>query len=276
MAAITISDFARKKEVGEKISMLTCYDYTMAYLMQDCGIDALLVGDSLGMTVLGYKDTLSVTMQDMIRHTQAVRRGAGEMFVVADMPFMSYQADIKEAVTNAGRLVKEGGAQAVKLEGGADYVDVIRAIVRAGIPVMGHIGLTPQAVNALGGYRVQAKTEVAVRQFENDAKAIEEAGCFAAVFECVPHEVAAFVTKKTTMATIGIGAGVDCDGQVLVWQDMSGLNEDFSPKFVQRFSQAGKALKEGFKAYSQAVQKKEFPDVAHSFSASEDVLKKLY
>ncbi len=276
MKPMTVSDFAKRKAAGEKIAMLTCYDATTARLMAESGVETVLVGDSLGMTVLGYPDTLSVTMEDMIRHTRAVKRGAPSLFVVADMPFMSYQASVTEAVKNAGRLVAEGGAQAVKLEGGADYAETVRAIVRAGIPVMGHAGLTPQSVNALGGYRVQAKTGEAAQAFLQDVKALEAAGVFAVVFECVPKEVAAWAAAQLEVPVIGIGAGADVAGQVLVWQDMSGLNEAFSPKFVRRFAEAGVALKKGFADYVAAVKSGEFPAQKETFAASDDVLAKLY
>ena len=273
---MTVADFARRKAAGEKIAMLTCYDAMTAKLMAESGVETVLVGDSLGMTVLGYPDTLSVTMADMIRHTQAVKRGAPSLFVVADMPFMSYQASVEKAVENAGRLVAEGGAQAVKLEGGADYADVIGAVVRAGIPVMGHVGLTPQSVNALGGYRVQAKSSEAAEKFLEDALAVEAAGAFAVVFECVPREVAAWAAGRLQIPVIGIGAGADVAGQVLVWQDMAGVNESFSPKFVRRFAEAGSVLKTGFAAYVAAVQSGAFPEARETFAAAEDVLAKLH
>lgn len=272
---MTVADFARRFASGEKIPMLTCYDATTARLMADSGIEAVLVGDSLGMTVLGYENTLSVTMQDMIRHTQAVRRGAKDLFVVADMPFMSYQTSTSEAVKNAGRLVAEGGAHAVKLEGGVEYADVVRAIVRAGIPVMGHVGLTPQSVNAFGGFRVQAKTQDAALCFQKDAQAIEAAGAFSIVFECVPSSVAAAVARKLAIPVIGIGAGSDVAGQILVWQDMSAMNEAFNPKFSRRFSQTGSELKKGFMQFADAVKSGAFPTPDEGFAATTDVLAKL-
>ena len=278
MKPMTTADFTKRKAAGEKIAMLTCYDAMTAKLMAESGIEAVLVGDSLGMTVLGYADTLSVTMDDMVRHTRAVKRGAPSLFVVADMPFMSYQVSVEEAVRNAGRLIAEGGAQAVKLEGGAAYADVVRAIVRAGIPVMGHVGLTPQSVNALGGYRVQAKTEDAAQVFLEDARSLETAGVLSMVFECVPREVAQWAAERLTVPVIGIGAGVGdaLAGQILVWQDMSGLNEGFSPKFVRRFSAAGAEMKKGFADYAAAVRAGSFPADNESFAASDDVLAKLY
>lgn len=276
MKSMTVADFSKRYVSGEKIAMLTCYDATTARLMVQSGVEAVLVGDSLGMTVLGYSDTLSVTMEDMIRHTRAVKRGGPSLFVVADMPFMSYQVSVDDAVRNAGRLIAEGGAQAVKLEGGESFAPVVHAIVRAGIPVMGHVGLTPQSVNVLGGFRVQAKTEDAARRLLRDARALEAAGVFSLVFECVPREVAQWAAGQLQVPVIGIGAGSQTAGQVLVWQDMSGLNDAFSPKFVRRFSEAGAVLKSGFSEYVAAVKAGEFPGEKESFAAADDVLEKLY
>ncbi|HBN38170.1 MAG TPA: 3-methyl-2-oxobutanoate hydroxymethyltransferase, partial [Ruminococcaceae bacterium] len=219
----TVLTFAKAKEEKTKISMLTAYDYSTAKLMNDAGINSILVGDSLGNVVLGYENTVSVTMGDMIHHTKAVSRGAKDALVIADMPFMSYQTSVYDAVVNAGRLLKEGGANAVKLEGGKEVCPQIKAIVDAGIPVCAHIGLTPQSVNALGGNRVQGKTELAAKKLLEDALAVQEAGAFAVVIEAVPEKLASLITSRLDIVTIGIGAGNGCDGQVLVYQDMLGM-----------------------------------------------------
>lgn len=229
----TVFTFREQKAKGEKISMLTAYDYSTAKLMDEAGINGILVGDSLGMVVLGYEDTLPVTMEDMIHHTAAVCRGAKNTLVVGDMPFMSYQVSVEEAVYNAGRLMKEGRCQAVKLEGAASVCPQIRAITNASIPVMAHIGLTPQSINAFGGFKVQGKSEEAAKKLLEDAKAVEEAGAFAVVLECVPAKLAELISKSISIPTIGIGAGAGCDGQILVYQDMLGLFSDFTPKFVK-------------------------------------------
>ena len=217
----TVFTFREQKAKGEKISMLTAYDYSTAKLMDEAGINGILVGDSLGMVVLGYEDTLPVTMEDMIHHTAAVCRGAKNTLVVGDMPFMSYQVSVEEAVYNAGRLMKEGRCQAVKLEGAASVCPQIRAITNASIPVMAHIGLTPQSINAFGGFKVQGKSEEAAKKLLEDAKAVEEAGAFAVVLECVPAKLAELISKSISIPTIGIGAGAGCDGQILVYQDLS-------------------------------------------------------
>lgn len=229
----TVVTFKEAKQKNEKLSMLTAYDYSTAKIIDEAGINGILVGDSLGMVCLGYEDTLSVTMEDMIHHTSAVTRGAKNTLVVADMPFMSYQTCVYDAVVNAGRLIKEGRAQAVKLEGGIEVCDKIEAIVKASIPVMGHIGLTPQSVNAFGGFKVQGKDEEAAKKLIDEALAIEKAGAFAVVLECVPAKLAAIISEKLSIPTIGIGAGVNCDGQILVYQDMLGVFSDFTPKFVK-------------------------------------------
>ncbi len=270
----TVSSLRKKKASGEKIAMVTAYDYTMARLCSGAGADVLLVGDSLGMVMLGYPDTLSVTMEDMIHHSRAVVRGAGESFVVTDMPFMSYQTGETDALRNAGRLMAEGRAQAVKLEGGAELCPAVRAMVRSGIPVVGHLGLTPQSVNTLG-YAVQAKTRADAEKLLADARALDEAGVFLLVLECVPAGLAALVTKAVSAATIGIGAGVHCDGQVLVTQDLLGMYQDLNPKFVRRFAESGEHIRQGIAAYCRAVREGSFPDDAHSFSIPEEVLKDL-
>jgi 3-methyl-2-oxobutanoate hydroxymethyltransferase len=256
--------------------MLTAYDYSTAALVDGAGIDGILVGDSLGNVMLGYEDTISVTMEDMIHHGAAVARGAKDCLVVIDMPFMSYQESIEEAVHNAGRLMKEGRANAVKLEGGASVAAQIKAITDAGIPVMAHLGLTPQSINAFGGYKVQGKTEAAAKKLLEDAKAVEAAGAFSVVLECVPSALAAMVTKSLSIPTIGIGAGSDCDGQILVYQDLLGMFSDFTPKFVKRYAEIGSAMKEAFKAYIADVQSSAFPAPEHGYKIADEVIEKLY
>lgn len=272
----TVSTFREQKAKGEKISMLTAYDYSTAKLMDEAGINGILVGDSLGMVVLGYEDTLPVTMEDMIHHTAAVCRGAKNTLVVGDMPFMSYQVSVEEAVYNAGRLMKEGRCQAVKLEGAASVCPQIRAITNASIPVMAHIGLTPQSINALGGFKVQGKSEEAAKKLLEDAKAVEEAGAFAVVLECVPAKLAELISKSISIPTIGIGAGAGCDGQILVYQDMLGLFSDFTPKFVKKYANVGEMMTQAFRDYIADVQEGSFPAPEHTFAISEDVIKKLY
>lgn len=272
----TVSTFREQKAKGEKISMLTAYDYSTAKLMDEAGINGILVGDSLGMVMLGYEDTLPVTMEDMIHHTAAVCRGAKNTLVVGDMPFMSYQVSVEEAVYNAGRLMKEGRCQAVKLEGGASVCPHIRAITNASIPVMAHIGLTPQSINAFGGFKVQGKSEEAAKKLLEDAKAVEEAGAFAVVLECVPAKLAELISKSISIPTIGIGAGAGCDGQILVYQDMLGLFSDFTPKFVKKYANVGEMMTQAFRDYIADVQEGSFPAPEHTFAISEDVIKKLY
>lgn len=272
----TVATLKQQKLDGDKITMLTAYDYSTAKLMDQCGINTILVGDSLGMTMLGYEDTLSVTMEDMIHHTAAVARGAKNALVIGDMPFMSYQTSVYDAVVNAGRLIKEGRCQAVKLEGGAAVCPQIRAITDAQIPVVAHIGLTPQSVNAFGGFKVQGKSEEAAKRILEEAKAVEEAGAIAVVLECVPAKLAALITKSISIPTIGIGAGPDCDGQVLVYQDMLGVFSDFKPKYVKHFADVGTAMREGFLAYIQEVKDGTFPAPEHTFAISDEVISKLY
>ena len=272
----TVFTFREQKAKGEKISMLTAYDYSTAKLMDEAGINGILVGDSLGMVVFGYEDTLPVTMEDMIHHTAAVCRGAKNTLVVGDMPFMSYQVSVEEAVYNAGRLMKEGRCQAVKLEGGASVCPQIRAITNASIPVMAHIGLTPQSINAFGGFKVQGKSEEAAKKLLEDAKAVEEAGAFAVVLECVPAKLAELISKSISIPTIGIGAGAGCDGQILVYQDMLGLFSDFTPKFVKKYANVGEMMTQAFRDYIADVQEGSFPAPEHTFAISEDVIKKLY
>lgn len=272
----TVSTLQQAKENGQKITMLTAYDYSTAKLMDEAGIDMILVGDSLGNVILGYEDTISVTMEDMIHHGAAVSRGVKETMVVVDMPFMSYQISVEEAVTNAGRLMKEGRANAVKLEGGKSVCPQIKAITQAGIPVVAHLGLTPQSINALGGYKVQGKSEDAAKKLLEDALAVQEAGAFALVLECVPTKLASLITKKLTIPTIGIGAGNECDGQVLVYQDMLGMFSDYVPKFVKQFAQVGEIMKKAFSDYKEEVASGAFPAEKNSYKIDDEVIYKLY
>lgn len=276
MVKNTVTTFKNAKLNHEKITMLTAYDYSTAKLMDEAGINALLVGDSLGMVILGYEDTLSVTMEDMIHHTRAVSRGAKDALVVADMPFMSYQTSVYDAVVNAGRLIKEGRAGAIKLEGGKEVCPQIEAIVKASIPVIGHIGLTPQSIHAFGGFKVQGKDLKAAKKIIEDAKALEAAGAFAIVLECVPAPLAKYITEAISIPTIGIGAGKYCDGQVLVYQDMLAMYGTLRPKFVKVYSQVGESMGEAFKNYIQEVKEGNFPEDTHSFNMSEEMTSKLY
>lgn len=263
------------KMKGEKISMLTAYDYSTAKLMDQAGVHSILVGDSLGMVMLGYEDTIPVTMEDMIHHTRGVARGAVNALVVADLPFMAYHRSVCQAVENAGRLIKEGGAQAVKLEGGAEFCPEIRAIVRASIPVVGHLGLTPQSIHALGGFKVQGKTLKAAQKLIADAQALEDAGAFAVVLECIPAELAALVSDHIGIPTIGIGSGAGCDGQVLVYQDMLGMYSDFTPHFSKQFASVGELMRVAFQKYVLEVQSGTFPAPEHSFQMDKGILKQL-
>lgn len=271
----TVLTIQKQKEAGEKITMLTCYDYSMAKLMDESGINMLLVGDSLGNVILGYEDTIPVTMEDMIHHTAAVSRGAKDALVVADMPFMSYQTSVYDAVVNAGRLMKEGHAQMVKLEGGASVCPQIKAIVEASIPVCAHLGLTPQSIHAFGGFKVQAKSEEAAIRLLEDAKRVEAAGASVVVLEAVPAELATLVSKALHIPTIGIGAGNGCDGQVLVYQDMLGMFQDFTPKFVRKFANVGQVMKEAFAAYKEAVADGSFPAQEHTYKIDSEILEKV-
>lgn len=272
----TVVTFREAKQNKNKLTMLTAYDYSIAKIIDEAGVNSILVGDSLGMVCLGYEDTLSVTMEDMIHHSKAVARGAKNALIVVDMPFMSYQTSIYDAVVNAGRLVKEGGAQAVKLEGGKEFCDHIKAIVNASIPVVAHLGLTPQSVNAFGGFKVQGRDEEAARKLINDAKAVEAAGAFALVLECVPSKLAELITNEISIPTIGIGAGAGCDGQVLVYQDMLGMFSDFTPKFVKKYANLGENMKSAFTSYINEVNDGVFPGENHGFKINEHVLEKLY
>jgi 3-methyl-2-oxobutanoate hydroxymethyltransferase len=272
---VTITDFNDKKRDGRKITMLTAYDYPTAKLIDDAGIDAILVGDSLGMVVLGYDSTVPVTMDEMIHHAKAARRGTKRAFLIGDMPFMSYQVSTEDALRNAGRFMKEAGCEAVKLEGGDEVIDVTKAIVNAGIPVLGHLGLTPQTVSKLGGYRIQGKDAGAAKKILDQAMRLEQAGCFAVVLECVPAKVAKLITEKLTIPVIGIGAGIDCDGQVLVTNDMIGLFDRFVPKFVKQYVKLSGLLLEAFSKYRDEVEKGVFPGKEHSFAISDEEAAKL-
>ena len=261
----TILDIRRMKVEGEKITVLTAYDYPLARLMDLAGIDMILVGDSVGTVVAGYDNTLPVTLEEMLYHTRAVVRGTSSALVVTDMPFLSYQVDLAEARRNAGRLIKEGGAQAVKLEGGENIAATIRAIVDMDIPVVGHIGLTPQSIHRMGGFRVQGKEDLQARQLLADARAVEQAGAFALVLEGIPAPLAQEITETVSIPTIGIGAGVHCDGQVLVIHDILGLCEKYSPKFVKRFADVSETISQGISDYIREVKAGTFPDDEHSF-----------
>jgi 3-methyl-2-oxobutanoate hydroxymethyltransferase len=268
----TVMTLQKQKNNKDKITMLTAYDYSMAKLMDEAGVNMLLVGDSLGMVMLGYEDTLPVTMEDMIHHGKAVCRGVKNAFVVIDMPFMSYQVSVEEALKNAGRLMKETGAKAVKLEGGTEVAAQIKAIVKASIPVVGHIGLTPQSVNAFGGFKVQGKDVKTAQKLIDDALAVQEAGAFMVVLEGVPAKLGEMVSRRLSIPTIGIGAGLGCDGQVLVYHDMLSLFGGFTPKFVKSFANVGQVMKEAFESYILEVKSGQFPAKEHTFEVSEEVL----
>jgi len=272
----TVVTFINSKKKGQKLSMLTAYDYTMAKIIDGTEINGILVGDSLGMVTLGYDSTLAVTVEDMIHHGRAVVRGVKNTLVVVDMPFMSYHNTLAEAVDNAGRIIKQTQAHAVKVEGGREILDKVKGIIKAQIPVMGHLGLTPQSLNIMGGFKVQGKSEEAAKKIIEDAKLLEEAGVFAIVLECIPEKLADLVSKSISIPTIGIGSGAGCDGQILVYQDMLNMDEDFKPKFVKTFADAGLVIKEGIKKYVDQVRDGEFPAVEHTFTMKEEVLEKLY
>ncbi|MEP0805367.1 MAG: 3-methyl-2-oxobutanoate hydroxymethyltransferase [Chloroflexota bacterium] len=261
---VTTLTFRQKKERGEVITMLTAYDYPTALAMDKAGVDSILVGDSLGMVVLGYENTLPVTMEEMLHHCRAVARGAKTALLVGDMPFMSYQVSVEQAVRNAGRFLQEGGMDAVKLEGGRERADAIRAITGAGIPVMGHIGLTPQSIHQLGGFRAQGKTTTAAKRLVEDALLLEEAGCFSIVLESVPARLAELISKRLTIPTIGIGAGNGCDGQVLVTHDLLGLFDRFTPKFVKKYANFHAEMQKAFADYIEDVETRRFPAAEHT------------
>lgn len=272
---MTLAELNRMKKAGEKITMLTAYDYPGAQMAEEAGMDMILVGDSLAMTVLGHPDTVSVTMDEMLHHCKAVQRGAGNPFLVGDMPFMSYHADPYEAVKNAGRFIKEARMDAVKLEGGENVLPAIEAIVKAGIPVLGHLGLTPQTATALSGYKVQGKTAAAARTIIEDARLLENAGCFGIVLEAIPSPLAELITDEMNIPTIGIGAGAACDGQVLVYHDILGLYDQFKPKFVKQYAEIKPQIVQAIAAYADEVRKGVFPGPEHSFSMKKEELKSL-
>ena len=272
---VTISDIKEMKARGEKIPMMTAYDYTSARIVDDAGIPMILVGDSLGQVMLGYDSTVPVTMDEMIHHTKAVARGAKNALIVGDLPFMSYQTGSTDALRNAARFLQEAGAQTVKLEGGVSMASTVQRLVNAGIPVMGHIGLTPQSVNQLGGYKVQGRTlKSAVRVME-DARALEQAGAFAIVLECVPESLSKLITDRLSIPTIGIGAGNECDGQVQVFHDMLGLISDFVPKHAKRYASLGDTIASALRQYSAEVKDRSFPGPSHSYHLKEEVLAEL-
>ncbi len=266
---VTTAVFRQKKERGEPITMLTAYDYPTALAEDRAGIDSILVGDSLGMVVLGYENTLPVTMEDMLHHARAVSRGAKYALLIGDMPFMSYQASVQEAVRNAGRFLQEAGMEAVKLEGGRERLGAVRAIVQAGIPVVGHLGLTPQSVNMFGGFKAQGKTATAAKRLVEDAMLLEEAGCFSLVLESVPARLAQLISRRLSIPTIGIGAGVGCDGQVLVMHDLLGMFDRFTPKFVKKYADLHSEMERAFSEYIADVEQRAFPEQSHSVEMDE-------
>jgi 3-methyl-2-oxobutanoate hydroxymethyltransferase len=272
---VTIAELQQKKGQGRKITMMTAYDYPTAYLVDQAGIDMILVGDSLGMVMLGYDSTVPVTMDEMIHHCKAVSRGAKSSFIIGDMPFMSYQVNADKAVENAGRFMKEAGCDSVKLEGGSNMAPVVKAIVRAGIPVCCHIGLTPQTATMLSGFRVQGKDAEGARQLLKSAKDLEEAGAFIIVFECIPDSLAARITGELKIPTIGIGAGKDCDGQVLVYHDLVGLYERFTPKFVKQYINLSPKIREALIQYKTEVENGTFPGPEHSFTMKKEEADKI-
>jgi len=271
----TVANFKESKKTGRKISMLTAYDYPTAKILDEAGVDSILVGDSLGMVVLGYEDTTRVTMDDMVHHVKAVSRGAKRALVISDIPFLSYHTGKHDSVRNAGRLVLEGGCKAVKLEGGEEIVEDVKAIISAGIPVIGHLGYTPQSINVFGGHKAQGKDLETARKIYRDALLLQKAGVFAIVLECVPYKVAEFISKRLDIPTIGIGSGPDCDGQVLVIQDLTGMFRDFTPKHVKKYLDMGSAIEGAVKSYIDEVQKGVFPTEKNSFIVDEAVVKEL-
>ena len=272
----TVKSFQEAKDNNRKISMLTAYDYSMAKIVDAAGIDSVLVGDSLGMVFQGNESTLPVTLDEIIYHTKAVVRGVKNALVVADMPFLSYHVSKEEAVRNAGRMIKEGGAEAVKMEGGTLFSETIKAVVDAQIPVMGHIGLTPQSVNAFGGFKVQGKDEQSAKRIWEDARLLEEAGVFAITLECIPDKLAQLITKSLRIPTIGIGAGKSCDGQVLVINDMLGMFSDFVPRFVKQYAKLNTEITAAVQDYIAEVREGDFPAGEHTFDMDADILEKLY
>ena len=275
MPKITVRDVAGMKSRGEKIPVITAYDYTMAQAAEAAGIPLLLVGDSLGMVVLGYESTVSVTMEDMLHHVKAVARGTNNSMVIADMPFMTYQVDLPQTLANAGRMIQEGGAHSVKLEGGQRVADTTQRIVECGIPVMGHIGLTPQSINTIGGHRVQGRARQEAETLLKDALALEQAGAFAVVLELVPAPLACLISQHLTIPTIGIGSGAGCDGQVQVIHDMLGLYTDFVPKHAKRYALLAEAIKDALSQYSDDVKRGAFPTAKESFEMDQSLLEGL-
>ena len=276
MGKVTVSTLKEKKARGEKITMITAYDYPSARMADEAGLDILLVGDSLGMAMLGYETTLPVTMNEMIHHTKAVVRGAKNALVVADMPFLSYHRSIDEAIGNAGRFIQEAGAQAVKLEGGEERINVTKAIIGAGIPVLAHIGLTPQSVHQMGGFKVQGKDKEKAEKLLRDAKLLEEAGVFGVVLECVPAPLSKLISEALTIPTIGIGGGPDCDGQVLVWHDVLGITQNLKPRFVKAYANLYPVIVEALQTYKKEVEQGEFPQKEHSFTMNEENIPRIY
>lgn len=272
----TVSSFLNAKKNNEKISMLTAYDYSTAKLLDEAGVDSILVGDSLGMVMLGYENTLQVTVDDMIHHCKAVSKGAKNAMIIGDMPFLSYHISVEDSIKNAGRLVQEGNAHAVKLEGGSEIIDKVKGIINAKIPVIGHLGLTPQSVNMFGGFKVQGKSLEDAQKIIDDALLLQESGVFAIVLECVPEKLAKIITEKLEIPTIGIGAGKYCDGQVLVTQDMLGMYTDFTPKFVKKYYNLNDSIKNGVKEYIDEINNAKFPSKEHTFKIDEDIIEKLY
>jgi len=270
------TDFLKMKETGSKIVMVTAYDYPSAKHAEQAEADMILVGDSLGMVVLGYDSTIPVTMEDMLHHSKAVRRGAGNTFIVVDMPFMSYHLSIKDTLVNGARIMQETRANAVKVEGGDEVIDHIKALTRAGVPVMAHLGLTPQSVGVLGGYKVQGKSADAAMKLIEDAKKCEEAGAFAVVLECVPKQLAKQVSESLTIPTIGIGAGMDVDGQVLVYHDIITYGVERVPKFVKQYTNVNEIIASGLNSYVAEVRLRAFPEDKHSFTMKEEELQELY
>ena len=272
---VTIAELQKKKQSSEKITMVTAYDYPTARLVDEAGIDTILVGDSLGMVVLGYDSTVPVTMDEMIHHCKAVTRGAKHSFIIGDMPFMSYHSSVEKAIENAGRFIKEAGCDCVKLEGGTEMAHVVNAIVNAGIPVCAHIGLTPQTATKLSGFKVQGKDAESAKALIQSAKDLEDAGAFMIVMECIPDSLAARITRELTILTIGIGAGKDCDGQVLVYHDLVGLFERFTPKFVKQYINLSPQIKEALIQYKEEVENGTFPAPEHCFAMNPEEAKKI-
>jgi 3-methyl-2-oxobutanoate hydroxymethyltransferase len=269
----TVLELRRSK--GARLAMLTAYDFPTAKLVAEAGVDLILVGDSLGMVVLGYDSTVPVTMDDMVHHTKAARRGAPQAFLIADLPFLSY-GTLDEALVNCARLMKDAGADSVKLEGGSEVAPLVEGLVRAGVPVLGHVGLTPQTASALGGYRLQGKDEENARRILEGAQALERAGCWGVVLELVPAPLAKLITEKISIPTIGIGAGADCDGQVLVFHDLVGMFSGFTPTFVKRYTEAGTAIRDAVAQYAEEVRNGAFPSQSQAFPMKDEVLKKIY